>query len=72
MEKLIDIIKNICPEVVDGNNKMVSDGLVDSVGLVEIVSEIEEEFQIEIPMDAISPENFDSIDAMWGMIEKLK
>lgn len=72
MEELIIIIKKICPEVLESDKRIVSDGVVDSVGLVEIVSEIEEKFKIDIPIDEISPENFDNVDSIWKMIEKLK
>ena len=42
----------------------------DSVTLVEIASELMDEFDIEIPYEEIMPENFNSIDAMSALVEK--
>lgn len=50
----------------DGDN-LIESGLLDSVGLLDVIAEIEEEFSIEIPAEKMTGENFASISD----IEKL-
>lgn len=49
---------------------MVDDGILDSIDIVSIISEIESEYGIEINPDEIDPDNFKSASAILGMIEK--
>lgn len=50
----------------------MTDGLIDSVDLVELVAKLEEIFDIDISLDEIIPENFDSAENIWDMIKRLK
>ena len=36
-----------------------------------VLAELEDTFDIEIDMEYIVPENFDSVEAMWDMIQEL-
>lgn len=72
MDKLIEILKKVNPRISENMDDIVSGGMLDSIELVEIVSEIEEVFEIEIPIEDISPENFNSVEAIQKMIEKLR
>lgn len=72
MERLTEIMKRVNPDLLETDKRIMTDALVDSVDLVGIVAEIEEVFGIEIPIEDISPENFDSVDLMWSMIERLQ
>ena len=51
---------------------LLTDGIIDSVSLVELVTELEKSFFIDIPLEEIIPENFNSIVNIWGMIERLQ
>ena len=51
---------------------LLTDGIIDSVSLVELVTELEKSFFIDIPLEEIIPENFNSIENIWGMIERLQ
>ena len=51
-------------------DNLVDGKLLDSIDLVEIVSEIMEVFDIDIPYEEISPENFNSVDAMVKLVER--
>lgn len=73
MEKLLEILSNCCPTVDFENEKnLVTDKIIDSVDLVSIISDIEDEFDISIEMDNIDAENFDSVEAIWKLIESLQ
>ena len=51
---------------------LLTDGIIDSVSLVELVTALEKSFFIDIPLEEIIPENFNSIENIWGMIERLQ
>lgn len=71
-EDLLKILKEIKPEVeFKGNEHLIDNGELDSLSIVEVVSAIDEEFDIEIGVKDIIPENFNSVEAMWNLIQKL-
>lgn len=51
---------------------LVDDGILDSLVLVELISTLSMEFGIEIPYEEIIPENFNSLDAITAMVERLQ
>lgn len=71
MEELEKIVKKWCP-IYEKNKKIFSDGLLDSLGFVAIITDIEEAYQIEIPIEKVKPENFDTIESMYAMIQELR
>ena len=71
MEKLYEILKKIRPEVnYEKEKRLVDDGLLDSFDIVSIVSVLNDEFDIKIDVTDIYPDNFNSADAIWRLIEK--
>lgn len=72
MDKIKEILSDNCPDIeLEGDAKFITGGLIDSVDLVAVISDIEDEFGIEISMEEIVPENFDSVDAIWKMVQRL-
>ena len=73
MEELENIVQKWCPIYEKSSDKKIfSDGLLDSLGFVAIITDIEEAYQIEIPIENVKPENFDTIESMYAMIQKLR
>lgn len=73
MDKLIEILQSFNPSITVGmEKKIVTDGVIDSVDIVSLISELEDAFGIEIPMEDIVEDNFDTVDAMWAMIQRLQ
>jgi acyl carrier protein len=73
MEELMALLKEIRPDVTFQSDKMLmDDGVLDSFDVVSIVGEIAERFQVDVPVEEITAENFNSPDAMLRMIERLK
>ena len=71
-EDLLKILKEIKPEVeFEGNEHLIDNGELDSLSIVEVVSAIDVEFDVEIGVKDIIPENFNSVEAMWNLIQKL-
>lgn len=51
---------------------IVDDELIDSLDLVAIVSDLNEKYDIEITVDDMIPENFNTVAAMAKMISHLR
>ena len=72
MEKLIEILSSIHPDVDFENTvDLIDDGILDSLDIVTIVTEINDVFDVTIPAEEIVPENFNSAEALYALIEKL-
>ena len=72
MEELMEILMDINPDIDNENEKNLIDGKVlDSFSIVNLVSQISEAFDIEISPKYLIPENFNSVTAMWNMIQAI-
>ena len=69
-ERVLAVCKEVDPSIDFEAGNLITGEVLDSVTLVELVSELMEEFDIDIPYEDIVPENFDSIDAMVDVVEK--
>ncbi|MFW5614091.1 MAG: acyl carrier protein [Campylobacter hyointestinalis] len=73
MQEIIEILQSVRGDIDFTNaTKLVSDGIIDSFDILQIVMELEEKFDIQIEPQYIEPENFNSAKAIKEMIEKLK
>ena len=73
MNKIIEILEELKPGVDYKNIDNLIDGrYLDSLTILSLVSELEEEFDIEIPTIEIIPNNFNSIEKINQLVEKLK
>ena len=73
MNKIIEILEELKPGVDYKNIDNLIDGrYLDSLTILSLVSELEEEFDIEIPTVEIIPDNFNSVEKINSLIEKLK
>lgn len=73
MEQLIALLSEICPGIeFEKETALVDDGILESLDIVTIVPEIMDAFDVELTVDDLIPENFNSVQAMLDMIEKRK
>lgn len=73
MERLIEILEEIKPDVDFRECKtLIDDGILDSFSILSIVGEVNDEFDVEISAPDIVPENFNSAEALWALIESLQ
>lgn len=70
MEKLEEILKELRPDIDLNGGNFVDDGILDSFDIVTLVGEIADAFGVEIAVEDIVPENFNSVDAMMTLINK--
>ncbi len=72
MEKLIAILTSLHPDVdFTTTTDLVDEGILDSLDIVTLVTEIDATFDVTIPAEEIVPENFNSVDALMALIERL-
>ena len=73
MEKLLELLKGIRPDIdFENETSLIDDGYLDSFDVVSIISEIDDEFGVQIRINELYPENFNSMDAIWSLIMKLR
>ena len=73
MNKLLTILREICPDVAfDTEENLMDSGAIDSFDIVAIVGEIGAAYSIQVPVEEIKSENFNSAKAMLAMIERVK
>lgn len=72
MEELLEILEEIKPDIdFENETGLIADSLLSSLDIIQIVAELSEEFDVEIGAGDIVPDNFNSAEAMWNMIQKL-
>lgn len=72
MEKLLEILSELHPDVDFATaTDLIDEGILDSLDIVTLVTEINSEFDVTIPAEEIVPENFNSAEALMALIEKL-
>lgn len=73
MEKILEILAEINDTIDYKNEKaLIDDKLIESLDLLALISELEDAFDISIGMEAIIPENFNSVEAIHNLVESLK
>ena len=73
MEKLLELLKGVRPDVdFENETALIDDGLLDSFDVVSIISEIDDVFGVQIRINELDPDNFNSAEAIWNLIRKLK
>ncbi|MGM9973427.1 MAG: phosphopantetheine-binding protein [Clostridiaceae bacterium] len=71
-DRLMEILFELRPDVdFEGEEKLISDGILDSFDIVSLVGELNDEFDINIHVEDLLPENFNSVSGMLELIEKL-
>lgn len=73
MEQVIKILEEIKPGVdYLSETDLIGDKILDSLKIVQLVGELNDEFDIEITPIDIVPENFKSAEAIYAMVKRLE
>ena len=73
MDELLEVLKRIKPEInFEENKHLIDNEELDSFDIVSIVAAISEEFDVQIGAADIIPENFNSAEAMYNLIQRLE
>ena len=73
MEQLLALLKGVRPDVnFENETELIDEGILDSFDVVSIISEIDDKFNVQIRITELDPENFNSAEAIWNLIQELK
>lgn len=71
-EKIIAILNDVLPEAdVELSEDLFEDGL-DSMGVMTIISVLQDEFSVEIAPEDITADNFSNLDEIESLMKKYK
>ena len=72
-EKIAKLLMEIKPTVdLEGKTDIIDGGYLDSLELMSLISSLMDLFETEIDVDWITPENFNSIDAIASMMDQIQ
>jgi acyl carrier protein len=72
MNELIDTLRDLHDDVdFETETGLVENGILNSLDIVTLITEINDRFDVMIPAEEIMPENFDSAEALWALITRL-
>lgn len=73
MEELLEILRDLHDDVdYETEEHLIDDGILDSLDIVTLISEISDRFDVTITARDIVPENFNSASALADLIRRLK
>ena len=72
MEDLFNVLEKVKPGVdFRNNNNLIDDEILDSFDIVTLVAALDDEFDVQITAKDILPENFNSAEAIYKLVQKL-
>lgn len=73
MEELLEILEAIKPGYdFESSTTLIDDGVLTSMDIIKLVSDLQDEFDVDIAVTDLVPENFNSAEAMMDMIKRLE
>ena len=73
METVLEVLNSVDDSIdYENEDKLVDDHLLDSFGIITLISELEDAFSITIDASEITPANFNSAEAILAMVNRLK
>ena len=72
-KRILEILADALPQIdFSTSAKLVDDGILDSLSIVTIVTELSLEYDVEFDLDQLEPANLNSVDAMVDTVLSLK
>ena len=72
MDELMNILQELHPDIdFETCDTLIDDQILDSIDIVSLVAEINDAFDVSIPPEELVPENFNSAQALWELIQRL-
>jgi hypothetical protein len=73
MEELIQLLSDVRPDLdFVSEKKLIDDGVLDSFDIIAIVGELNNLYGIEINVENLLPENFNSAEAIYALVCRLQ
>ena len=72
MEEIIEILEDLKPGVdFKSQQHLIDDQIIESMMMLQLVSALNDEFDVEITPKDLVPENFQTVDAIYALVQKL-
>ena len=72
MDELLELLEDIKEDVdFEQCDTLIDDHIIDSFDILQIISTLNDHYDISIPASEIVPENFNSAKALYAMVERL-
>jgi len=72
MNEIIEILSDLHPDInFETEKNLVDNKILDSFDIVSLIAEINDNFDVAISAEEITPENFNSAEAIWTLVERL-
>ena len=72
-ERILSLLEEALPQIdFTASDKLVDDGILDSLSIVTLVSELSMEFGVKFDFTKLTPENLNSIDAIVETVKELQ
>ncbi len=73
MEELLELLEDIKEDVdFEKEEKLIDDHILDSFDILQIISTLNDHYDISIPASEIVPENFNSAKALLKLVQRLE
>lgn len=73
MDELLEILNDINPDIdYETEDKLIDGKVLDSFSIVSLIAQIMDTFDIDISPKWMRNENFNSVEAMWHMIQTIQ
>lgn len=69
-EKVVNVLQVVNSDIKNDDTDLLASGLLDSFDIVNLVSQLEEAFTVEIEPTDIVPENFRTVAAIAALMER--
>ena len=72
MEELLELLQDVRDDIdFEKEDKLIDDKILTSFDIIQIISAIDEEYDVAVPATQIVPANFNSAKAIYEMIQRL-
>jgi acyl carrier protein len=72
MDKILKILRGLHGDVdFQQHQALIDEAVLDSFDIISIVASLSEQFGVSVPPEEIIPENFNSAEALWNMVQRL-
>lgn len=69
----MELLSELKPEIDFKTEKsLIDDGLLESFDVITLIAEMEDRFEIEVPAEEIIPENFNTAEGIWMLLERIR
>lgn len=72
-QEILDILCEINPYIpVDTTTQLIEEDILDSMGILVLIAELESKYHIIVPLENINLEDFETVSSVIKLVEKLR